>query len=1223
MARNETATAARRSAVKIANADWNTRATPRSQRAGSAGAVPIPAQSVIAASAALLEDQSPSGPEVVTSTARAREVVVQVILVHGGITNVKVPVAIGAGYDGLPLAGGTKAFDRLLDSWLSRALDLGIIGLSLGRVFPINLQRLQDAGKINAGNFLLAGMGEPGRFAQDDLRFLLSNITIAVKSMGYDQFASSLIGTRRHELSIEDAVRGFLEGILDGYERFRAIANVVTHNRERLRQAAERPLNLVLVDPDDEKLQRIQNVFGAVGGEDGVPGPKFVVTRGEDVPGDPLVEPGAVDVEPDVPVTLLRVTRSTTPTAPTAGTVQTEVFQFSAVSDFATAPVREQEVNAYLMRELPDRITKTSSYDQREAYGTFLMNILIPEDFRRLTEGAANLTLEVDETTANYPWEMMAHRKHSRTSFIGTSVAMSRQFRSLRSPPPSSLPPLNETLKALIIADPAAGKLSLSQARQEGLTIVDILDQARRAWRGQYDIRATVRMGALGDETLNSTLEELRSRGSWVESAELCDPLEVAMLIVNQQYDVIHYAGHSFFDETTGQGGWVFASDCSLTAKEIFRVRQVPRLVFANGCFSTVTSDPNEQRNHLVSLAQAFFARGIPNFIGAGWEVDDACALVCARWFYARALGLGNPDDTSNVIGTSPPATIGDALREARRNALSFKKESSSWGAYQHYGRVSDKLLALPNAPAPPEPEIQSAQKVTSIGGESVKHLSSPAISGDAQMSTNSTTVDPKTTPDDPRLVYVNGIDIETGNYAFPPRSVDDLAKQVLIRPGVAGFTQLHTETPRSFGVPFGMDPTKPEEAGWGIIFHEDTPLDVHDALDPLIKLREKQAAGRFKVLDYKKGEQTRDWYQRHHISAGNIDPEIVPYYLLLVGPPDLIPFDFQYLLGVEYAVGRLAFDSAAEYELYARSIVAYESANVVPNAKEIAYWGTRHLGDPATNLSASRLIDPLANGISGAAGALRRPIHTDVGYNRNLCLGEEATKDRLLASLHAGNPPAMLFTASHGMAVRAGGRNQPTDQGALLCQEWPGFGSVRPEHYLAAADINDDANVNGMVALLFACFGNGTPDADQFPMDLSQAGKTPALAPRPFIAALPRRLLAHPRGSALAVIGHVDRAWGFSIQAPKASDAQIGTFRNSLGFILSGAPVGHAMCGQFGARFAALSTALASSTSPTAPTAMHLSDRDLVTYWLERNDAQNYMMLGDPFVRIRQDAFA
>ena len=42
---------------------------------------------------------------------------------------------------------------------------------------------------------------------------------------------------------------------------------------------------------------------------------------------------------------------------------------------------------------------------------------------------------------------------------------------------------------------------------------------------------------------------------------------------------------------------------------------------------------------------------------------------------------------------------------------------------------------------------------------------------------------------------------------------------------------------------------------------------------------------------------------------------------------------------------------------------------------------------------------------------------------------------------------------------------------------------------------------------------------------------------------------------------------------------------------------------------------------SPTAPAGDKLSDKDLVNCWLERNDAQNYVMLGDPAVRIRNDA--
>jgi hypothetical protein len=212
-----------------------------------------------------------------------------------------------------------------------------------------------------------------------------------------------------------------------------------------------------------------------------------------------------------------------------------------------------------------------------------------------------------------------------------------------------------------------------------------------------------------------------------------------------------------------------------------------------------------------------------------------------------------------------------------------------------------------------------------------------------------------------------------------------------------------------------------------------------------------------------------------------------------------------------------------------------------------------------------------------------------------------------------------MLFTASHGLSLRCGQAAQTTTQGALLCQDWPG-GMVKAEHFLAASDIADDANVSGLVVLLFACFGAGTPDTDQFLNDLSQAGEADPLAPQPFVAALPQRLLTHPKGSALAVIGHIDRAWEFSIEGPASGPSQIKTFRDNIGLILQGKPVGYAVSGEFGARFATLSTALASAVSPSAPAASHLSDLDLVTCWLERNDAQNYVLLGDPAVRIRQD---
>lgn len=1118
-----------------------------------------------------------------------------------------------------------------------------MIGSGLGQLFPINLQRMRESGKVQVGYLLLVGMGEPGRFAADDLRYMMSNVTVAVKTMGHDQLATSLFGTRRKELPIDEAVRGFVTGIVDGYERFRAIVSTAQERQERFRQAAASPLSVLLVEPEEERLRQIQGsleILGSIlGKENLIEGLQLTVSRGENIAADPNLESTPADTEPDVPVSFVRATRKDVP-APAATLAPdgvkalgvTELFEFSALSETAAVSVREQEISAYLLKALPDRmIAANTPPDKRERLGRFFADIVIPEDFRAMTESAVNLTLEVDETTATYPWEMMAQKKNFKTSFLGNRAGVSRQFRSLISPRPSSPPPLNAKLSVLVIADPAPIPLSLPYAREEGFSVIEVLDQARRAWQGRYEIKATVRIGSCADKDkqLEPRLEELRRRGDWIVSADWCDPLDIAMLVVSEQYDVIHYAGHGFVDRKTDRAGWVLDKDCYLSAQEIFRVRQVPRLVFANACFSSWAADGSrsdlehgEQRKHLVGVARAFFARGIPNFIGTGWQVDDECARECARWFYARALGLAGPDPGTEIIGTSPPATISEALLEARNFVFQKRPDMSTWGAYQHYGRVSDKLLPLPNVGSESVSGGGAADNQFSLQapGSGATASSTPPTSGAIQMPAPATAAATAPAAIDPNLVYVNGIDLETGKYAVAPRSIEELAKDVRLNPGITSIRDLHGEQPRSFGLPFGVEFDKLEEVGWGIIFHEDTPQNVRTALAPLVTLRGNQAKGRFKELDYKKSEQTRDWYQRHGISAGNMETEAVPYYLLLVGGPDLIPFEFQYLLGVEYAVGRLAFDTAAEYESYARSIVAYEGANSVPNAKEIVYWGTHHLGDGATELSSSQLISPLANGIAGVVGALKQPIAAQVHYGQKLLAGDDATKAALLESLHADRPPALLFTASHGIAIPSGRPNQRTGQGALLCQDWPSFGNVRPEHMLAAADVAADANVNGLVALLFACFGGGTPDLDQFLMNLSQAGNAPPLAPEPFIAALPRRLLSHPNGSALAVIGHIDRAWGFSIQAPNTAGPQIGPFRNSLGLILTGNPIGHALTQQFGGRYAALSTTLLSAISPSAPPSMRPSDRDLVTYWLQRNDAQNYVLLGDPAARIRND---
>ena len=72
------------------------------------------------------------------------------------------------------------------------------------------------------------------------------------------------------------------------------------------------------------------------------------------------------------------------------------------------------------------------------------------------------------------------------------------------------------------------------------------------------------------------------------------------------------------------------------------------------------------------------------------------------------------------------------------------------------------------------------------------------------------------------------------------------------------------------------------------------------------------------------------------------------------------------------------------------------------------------------------------------------------------------------------------MLTATHGIGFPADDPRQRAHQGALICQEWPGpqaTGPVPESQYFSADDVPAGADLTGLVAFHFACFGAGTPD--------------------------------------------------------------------------------------------------------------------------------------------------
>jgi len=468
-------------------------------------------------------------------------------------------------------------------------------------------------------------------------------------------------------------------------------------------------------------------------------------------------------------------------------------------------------------------------------------------------------------------------------------------------------------------------------------------------------------------------------------------------------------------------------------------------------------------------------------------------------------------------------------------------------------------------------------------------------------------------------LIYANGISGLSGEYLVPPLQPSQLAmraKEPPDDPVLARELEQVWEAINqpSWGLPFNLKAENVAEAGWAIVFCSEEADAVKHALDPLIEHRRRRAGGhQVKVLDYRPGEQWPEWLHRHGTAPGNVDPVKVPYYVLLVGSPSRIPFAFQYLLDVEYAVGRLCFDDVDGYRRYVTSIVDYEGAAATPHDKAAAFFGTRHPFDGATQLSADLLVQPLADSFQpGGRFADTIPgcqIHPPM-------LAQLATKAALAEIFSGTGPlgrPALLFSATHGMGGWPPGHpDQRARHGALLCQDWPGLGQVSPAQYLAAADVSADARVHGLVACFFACYGAGTPQADPF---RHKPGEPPPIvAEEPFVAALPQRLLGHPEGGALAVIGHIERAWGYSFLS--GGEGQLLPFQNAIGRILSGKPVGYAMK-DFNEKYAALS-ANVSSILEKIGFGKLVPDTQLARLWTERNDAQNYVVLGDPAAALK-----
>jgi hypothetical protein len=205
---------------------------------------------------------------------------------------------------------------------------------------------------------------------------------------------------------------------------------------------------------------------------------------------------------------------------------------------------------------------------------------------------------------------------------------------------------------------------------------------------------------------------------------------------------------------------------------------------------------------------------------------------------------------------------------------------------------------------------------------------------------------------------------------------------------------------------------------------------------------------------------------------------------------------------------------------------------------------------------------------------------------------------------------PAFLFTAGHGIEFPSGDPRQASHQGALLCHDWPGpnewGGEIPQDFYLAGDDFSRNTNVAGLIAFLSASYSAGTPQMDPSTRLTSQEEKT--IAPRGFVGALPKSLLSH---GALAVVGHTERAWGYSMPSPEAAKV----CEHMLTHLFNGQRVGWAM-ESVKMYHAEMTTKLTNVLEELEFDPEFINPYDLAQLWTFCNDARSCVVIGDPAVR-------
>jgi tetratricopeptide (TPR) repeat protein len=339
------------------------------------------------------------------------------------------------------------------------------------------------------------------------------------------------------------------------------------------------------------------------------------------------------------------------------------VLRFTSMGRLARAERLISIVEPSIVQPLiDDAISRDADPD---VSGT-LFELLVPDLLKGELNDGENLHLLLDDTTAPYPWELLAGRADDVNPQVPLAlrVGVLRQFLESEDLRHDIRRAAGDSILVVGNPPPGPGFHPLPAAAAEAQGVATLFG----GLGGKWNVEAMV-WDASGQQVLPA------------------DPLShepgehVLHRLMNGDWRIVHIAAHGDITNDPSTTGVILGGQLHLTANVFKRLSVVPDLVFLNAChLGTIAPRDLRGMNRLAaSVAESLLRIGTRAVIVAGWAVNDVAADAFARTVYGQLLdGLH----------------LGDAVHGARLAARDAAPHAQTWGAYQCYGDPGFRLVA-------------------------------------------------------------------------------------------------------------------------------------------------------------------------------------------------------------------------------------------------------------------------------------------------------------------------------------------------------------------------------------------------------------------------------------------------------------------------------------------------------------------------------------------------